>query len=321
MKTTLFIFIALCIFGANVWADSADSTPFYEVQPNGDTICIVLRGDEFVSWHETIHGNVIDKDNAGVWKYVISDAGALRLSDNIVKQSSMKDLNFVSQKVEIVEQENIHTILVQQREDVIRSLDNDFQPYDPNDAETCNAVRNGTKPKTKDQIKFAPNPRGQFKLLTILVQFSDMKFQDAANARQFYENMMNQPNFHHPNCSIATGSVKDYYQEISSGALSITSTVVGPYTLDNTQRHFSNKASQMVCQAICKAAKDVDMSQFDNNNNGIVDGINVIFAGHCSNDPSYKGKAIKPHQFIILPILRDWLGMVQQILCFSRIVQ
>lgn len=95
---------------------------------------------------------MVAKDNLGRWRYMIADADTLRMSDNLVKQSHSPatDLNFVSTKTEAVEQDKIESILAKLRGNTIVDIDNYFQPFDPNDEETSNAVKKGTKTKTKD---------------------------------------------------------------------------------------------------------------------------------------------------------------------------
>ena len=58
----------------------------------------------------------------------------------------------------------------------------------------------------------------------------------------------------------------------------------------------------LVYEAASKAAKEINMSDFDNNNDGIVDFVHVVFAG-C--DGSEYSKAIWSHKGYIPGILRD----------------
>ena len=79
--------LVLCLLTAlctSLYADMADPTPFQIVQPNGDTILVMHRGDEYVSWYETVETRqVIDKDAEGAWKYVQANADTLRLTETV----------------------------------------------------------------------------------------------------------------------------------------------------------------------------------------------------------------------------------------------
>lgn len=61
MKRILFIFLFGFILNP-IFADLADSKPFKIAQPNGDSITIVQRGDEYGSWYETLDGYVVGKN-------------------------------------------------------------------------------------------------------------------------------------------------------------------------------------------------------------------------------------------------------------------
>ena len=85
-----------------------------------------------------------------------------------------------------------------------------------------------------------------------------------------------------------TGSAAEYYLLSSFGQLSITFDVYGPYTVShnmeyyggNTSSSHSKNAKELVIEAINLAGNDgVDFSQYDANNDGVVDNVSVFFAG------------------------------------------
>ena len=51
----LFLYVNIC---CQVFAEPADPTLHAAIQPNGDTIYISLRGDEYGSWYETKNGEL-----------------------------------------------------------------------------------------------------------------------------------------------------------------------------------------------------------------------------------------------------------------------
>lgn len=54
------------------------------IQPNGDTVTVILRGDEYGSWHENINGQIIVLNDAGFWTYAQARNGMIVASDVIV---------------------------------------------------------------------------------------------------------------------------------------------------------------------------------------------------------------------------------------------
>ena len=53
-----------------IFASPANPTSYKVTQPNGDTICISVHGDEYASWYEGYNGNVIFQNDKGYWVYV-----------------------------------------------------------------------------------------------------------------------------------------------------------------------------------------------------------------------------------------------------------
>ena len=67
----LSIILFLCIIVCNyVFAVPVDRTPRKVIQPNGDTIYIHPRGDEYGSYYTDNKGNIIDKNEESYWVYV-----------------------------------------------------------------------------------------------------------------------------------------------------------------------------------------------------------------------------------------------------------
>lgn len=101
-----------------------------------------------------------------------------------------------------------------------------------------------------------------------------------------------------------TGSMRDYYEEVSYGQLSLQGQVYGWYTSQYNYDYYvagsyglppDGKASEFVTEAILNADPDVDFSQYDNDGDGIVEGVIIIHqgAGGEGGDPntfwSHKG--------------------------------
>ena len=53
----------------------ANGEPFQFVQPNGVTITLRVRGDEWFSWHETLDGRPVVQAADGFWVYAAAGAG------------------------------------------------------------------------------------------------------------------------------------------------------------------------------------------------------------------------------------------------------
>lgn len=116
------------------------------------------------------------------------------------------------------------------------------------------------------------------KLLVLLVNFSDKSMQ-SKYGNSYFDNMLNG----------TSNSVREYFRASSDGHYVPDFEVWGPYTLDNNMAYYGGNDSsgndehpdQMVVDACAKAyAAGCDFSHFDENNDGTVDNIYVIYAGY-----------------------------------------
>jgi M6 family metalloprotease-like protein len=309
MRNILFTII-LTSMSCLIFANPIDMVPLKVIQPNGDSITIIPKGDEYGIWYETLEGYVIKKNASNYWVYVNTNTiGELVLTNQIVSNvSSPIGINVT----------NVFNTITSNRINAYNIFNNDsvFNP-DLEDVETLMALNQGNT-YSVEQARVSAKNKGKINVLTILIQFQDVKFQSPSTVKNFFSNLMNKSNFTHPsNQNIATGCVREYWEEVSYGQLSINPIVIGPYTAEHTIDYYSAtmdedyslktfKTRKLVREAIKKAAKEGDMRYFDNDNNGFVDFVHVVFAG--SNDD------IWPHQSNILSILRDGVWVSKYII-------
>lgn len=169
-------------------------------------------------------------------------------------------------------------------------------------AETIRARRAKAhlQPRRVGGINLAP--RGLF----ILVNFADTKYK-SGNTQAQMDSMMNAVNYTYGG---SYGSARKYFIDQSSGAYTPTFDVVGPVTLTKQVAYYGKNAGgedgndmypgDMVIEA-CKLAKsqfDVDFTQYDNDHDGEVDFVYVIYAGKGEADGG-KTETIWPHNWNI----------------------
>ncbi len=113
---------------------------------------------------------------------------------------------------------------------------------------------------------------GQVRGLTILVNFADVT---STTTAADVEKMINGPDFTE-NGNIS--SVRDYFLTVSNGKLDYTNTVIGPFTLSKKRQHYIN---DLLVEEALQLAVDsgVDLSEFDSRDEGIVDALNILYAG------------------------------------------
>lgn len=141
-------------------------------------------------------------------------------------------------------------------------------------------------------------PRG----LVILVNFNNSKFANANNQAAMNE-LMNSDNYTYNG---ATGSVRQFFSDQSDGQYTPDFDVVGPVTLSKNVAYYgSNDANgndvlpgDMVVEAcsIANASYGVDFTQYDNDSDGEVDFVYLIYAGKGEADGG-ADNTIWPHNW------------------------
>ena len=252
-----FFLIALL----SLMAGSALAVPAYPKlisfkQPDRDiTVSIYLKGDERVHWAETADGySLLHSDDGSLVYATQNEKGDMIATDLIateIEQRSTKVIDFLKDTPK-----HLHFSKAQVKEmlKIWEQVEN---------------AKSG--PKTMSDVL------GEKRFLVILFGFSDKSM---THTRMEFKNLFNQVNY---TTEGRTGSVHDYYYDVSGGLFSLKVDVVGPYTGVHNTAHYGNSDygyQDFAHEAVDSAAKDVDFSKYDNDNDGYIDGLHIIFAGH-----------------------------------------
>ena len=145
---------------------------------------------------------------------------------------------------------------------------------------------------------------GSLKGLVILVNFQDLSIL-SDNKQSDFNDLMNGDNY---NYNGATGSVRKYFIDQSNGKYTPKFDVVGPVTLPNNMSYYGGndydgndkKPGDMIVEAcsIANALHNVDFTQYDNDNDGYVDFVYVIYAGKGEADGG-ADNTIWPHAWTL----------------------
>lgn len=263
-KAILFFFLLIVAF----FPQRLPAVPAYPgaidfKQPDGYVLTIKLFGDEYFHWAETIDGYTIVFNDKGFYEYAQKNIqGDLIASGITAKNESDRnaaDFDFLSginKKLEFSPEQI--GILRQMRQVYIKEKGMLFE-------------REKAFPTT-----------GTRNLICILIGFTDLSF---TKTKSDVNSLFNQVGY---NLDGATGSVKDYYLENSWGQLTLNTTIAGPYTASNTMAYYGGndtngddlRPRELVTEAINLANPDVNFANFDNDNDGTVDSVYVIYAGY-----------------------------------------
>ncbi len=124
--------------------------------------------------------------------------------------------------------------------------------------------------------------------LVILVNFSNTKFKNE-NTREAFEEMLNGNNYTYNG---ASGSVRKYYADQSDSAFIPSFDVFGPVDISMTAEWYGatdSRIGRMVTEAVdsAKVKYDIDYSEYDEDGDGYVDFVDILYAGYGAADSDY----------------------------------
>ena len=151
------------------------------------------------------------------------------------------------------------------------------------------------------QQKMAKAPAmGSPKGLVILVNFQNYRYQEV-NTQSAMNDLMNSDQYTYDG---AIGSVRQYFSDQSNGQYTPVFDVIGPVTLPHEMAHYGGNDSEgndlrpgdMVVEAcsIANELHNVDFTQYDNDKDGYVDFVYVLYAGMGEADGG-AANTIWPH--------------------------
>jgi immune inhibitor A len=124
--------------------------------------------------------------------------------------------------------------------------------------------------------------RGTVRVVVVLVDFEDQPL-DARYDRRHYEDLFFSMGM------VPTGSVREYFREVSAGLVDIQGEVVGPLRMPRTLRDYANNESgvgsvQPNARTLARDAAEaanphVNFGPYDNDGNGYVDAFVVLHSG------------------------------------------
>ena len=235
-----------------VFSISANPNPVAYIQADGTSITMLLHGDEYIHWATTLDGYTIMTNPKGIYEYaILKDDGGLAFSGVMAHNADVRDaveINFLG---------NIRPGLFFSKAQV---------------EEMKQMLKNNKAPNTSLMGGFPTT--GERNLLMILANFSNTT---TTFTQADFINYMNQVNYN------GTGSFKDYYIEVSYGLLIVTTSVTVWVTVPHQHDYYGpgNKWGEFAYDAVVAANNQttVNFADFDNNADGVVDGVAIIHQG------------------------------------------
>lgn len=246
----LFFFQSLTLYASIAYPKWVDYR-----QPDNTFVKIKMMGDEYQHFAMSEDGYTLLFDKNGFLVYAIKDS----IGDVIpsaIKAVNIKDRD---DKCNVFLKKISPKMVFSVRQQKLRKL-------------KYSSIRTiEKKMKTKKLV-------GERKILVVLMDFPDKRF---TKTQQDFYALMNEKGYDKDG---ACGSVSDYYEEVSLGQLHLDINVVGPFTAQSYSTVYGagddTQTYRLVQEAIQAADPVVDFSQYDSDNDGYVDNVHIIYAGH-----------------------------------------
>lgn len=271
-KHLFFSILTACILPAHIAAVPACPTPAIIKQPDGTFVKISLRGDEHRHWHEDADGYTTMQDAKGWWIYATTNAaGTLSSGSFIVGRDHPGKMGLPR---------HLKTTLTTERR-------------------VSGTMPNLSGPASNTPVAMAIKT-GTMKNLVVLVQFPDKL---ATHTAAEYTNLFNQIGY---TTDGASGSVKDFYNEVSRNRLNVDSVVADWVTVSQNYSYYGandtdgndQRPREMVQEALALLeARGFDFSQCDADGDGWVDGLTIIHAGGGEEYTGNNANYIWSHQW------------------------
>lgn len=267
LKNYLLPILAFLLTTVSSWGAKAISTPIQILQTDGTPLTIFLHGDEYFKWVTTADDVLLVQVGKGYYIASVSRDGTLTATSQLAHEAGAR---------QSTEQELINS---QDRSLFIKNVEGN-----KNKAKT-RAIPIGTPSKP-----YFPHI-GSPKALVLLVEFQDVKFTTSDPIATFEYYLNAKPGDPVPanndiNQSRLYGSVRQYFNEMSQGKFTPQFDVKGIFTMPKSSAYYGKghedqHYKEMITNACVQAdAAGVDFSQYDQNKDGMMDLVYIIYAGY-----------------------------------------
>lgn len=236
----LFFVFMLTGFSTELFAVTASPSPVKVKQPDGTEITVYVRGDKFYNWYEDDDGYTVIRDkNTKVWSYAEKNSfGDLKTSEHIVGKVSPKKLNI---EKSLKDQTKLSEASLKRTEfDVLQ------QKTLLKHSRRLNAEQNVSKSSSQNNtVQKTVSPTGTKTNFVLLVEFNDLFFTSnppftsasETDIRNTFSDLFNKNGYNNDG---AVGSVKDYFTEVSYGALEYKSVISPIIRIDQPHAYYAD---------------------------------------------------------------------------------
>lgn len=292
-KILLMFLLMLCT--TLLWAVPARRTTHLVEQPDGTTLFLTVRGDERFHYLVTVDGVPVVR-HEGAYYYALFDAEGFAASEHLAHDAEERTA---------------------EEQAFVESL--------PDIQQAATTQMRATKRRAATRAAEPEVPTtGEVHVPILLVQYADVKFSSAKSQMEELANGEDGVS------EEGTGSIRQFFVDQSEGQFLPTFDVIGPITLKNNMKYYGandrdgyDLRPQEMTEEACKLAYNnlnTDFKRYDNNKDGYVDFLYIIYAGY--GEASYPDKledTIWPHQWALeVPLMLGGVN-IQQYACNNEL--
>ena len=283
MKTLkqLSLIVCLMLCSLTTWAAKAESIPVQVRQADGSVITVILRGDEHINWYTTLDGVLLVQgaDN----NYYI---GKVEKSGNLIATKQLAHEALIRSQVE-------RNLIAKQDKEKFFAYVNKIAEESENAYNNSPLTRGPILDSGYGGVPYFPHT-GSPKALVILAEFQDTTFTIQDTKEIFTNYLTNEGHFSDTRYGQNQNykGVLGYFKDCSYGKFTPEFNVVGPVKLPKEQTYYGEGDDNIeaLMEDACSAVDSiVNFADYDANNDGMVDLVYVIYAGHSAN---YRGNKV-----------------------------
>ena len=288
MKTLkqLSLIVCLMLCSLTTWAAKAESIPVQVRQADGSVITVILRGDEHINWYTTLDG-VLLVQGANNNYYI----GKVEKSGNLIATQQLAHEALTRSQAE-------RNLIAKQEKDKFFAYVNKIAEESENAYNNSPLTRGPIIDSGYGGVPYFPHTDSP-KALVILAEFQDTTFTIQDTKKVFTNYLMNEDHFSDTRYGQNQNykGVRGYFKDCSYGQFTPFFDVVGPIKLPRKHAIYGagNDRMDLLLADACATVDDlVDFAKYDANNDGIVDLVYIIYAGHSANYRNNKVSNIWP---------------------------
>ena len=288
MKTLkqLSLIVCLMLCSLTTWAAKAESIPVQVRQADGSVITVILCGDEHINWYTTLDGVLLVQGTDN--NYYI---GKVEKSGNLIATQQLAHEALTRSQAE-------RNLIAKQDKEKFFAYVNKIAEESENAYNNSPLTRGPIVDSGYGGVPYFPHT-GSPKALVILAEFQDTTFTIQDTKKVFTNYLMNEGHFSDTRYGQNQNykGVRGYFKDCSYGQFTPFFDVVGPIKLPRKHAIYGagNDRMDLLLADACATVDDlVDFAKYDANNDGIVDLVYIIYAGHSANYRNNKVSNIWP---------------------------